>query len=275
MHRSALRLFLVALLAVGGTALSPSPASAEPPASVFLEDLTSPELAAAIRDGKTTVLVPIGGTEQNGPHMVLGKHNVRVKMLADRIARELGNALVAPVIAYVPEGSVNPPTGHMRYPGTITVPADVYRKVLESAARSLRLAGFRAIVFLGDSGDYQKENEIVARQLDREWAGTSVRVVALVEYYRAATVGFAGSLRQRGYSDAEIGLHAGLADTSLALAVDPALVRPERQQTAQNALPPPGVSGDPRSASAELGKAGIDMIVTQSVAAIRKAVGPR
>ena len=58
-------------------------------------------------------------------------------------------------------------------------------------------------------------------------------------------------------------------------AVDPGLVRPERQQTAQNALPPPGVSGDPRSASAELGKAGIDMIVTQSVAAIRKAVGPR
>ena len=148
-------------------------AFAQPPASLFLEELTSPELAAAIRAGKTTVLVPIGGTEQNGPHMVLGKHNVRVKVLAGKIARELGNALVAPVIAYVPEGSVNPPTGHMRYPGTITVPADVYRKVLESAARSFRLAGFQNIVFLGDSGDYQKDNETVARQLGREWAGSS------------------------------------------------------------------------------------------------------
>jgi len=275
MYRPTLRLFLVALLAVCAAALDASPASAEPPASVFLEDLTSPELAAAIRAGKTTVLVPIGGTEQNGAHMVLGKHNVRVKVLAGRIARELGNALVAPVIAYVPEGGVNPPTGHMRYPGTITVPADVYRKVLESAARSLRLAGFRNIVFLGDSGDYQKDNEIVARHFDREWAGTPVRVVAIVEYYRAATIGFAEALRQSGYSNAEIGVHAGLADTSLALAVDPGLVRPEHHQTPQIAPPLPGVSGDPRRATSELGKAGADMIVSQSVAAIRKAVGPR
>jgi creatinine amidohydrolase/Fe(II)-dependent formamide hydrolase-like protein len=264
-----LRLASVVLLLVSAAAF------AQPPASVFLEDLTSPELAAAIRSGKTTILVPIGGTEQNGPHMVLGKHNVRVKLLAGKIARELGNALVAPVIAYVPEGGVNPPTGHMRYPGTITVPADVYRKVLESAARSLRLAGFRDIVFLGDSGDYQKDNEIVARQLGQEWAGSPVRVVAIVQYYRAATVGFAGVLRQRGYSDAEIGVHAGLADTSLALAVDSGLVRSEYLQTPQIAAPLPGVSGDPRRATAELGKAGIDMIVSQSVAAIRKAVGPR
>jgi creatinine amidohydrolase len=275
MRRSTLHLLLIALLVASATAFAQPPASAEPPASLFLEDLTSPELAAAIRAGKTTILVPIGGTEQNGPHMVLGKHNVRVKVLAGRIARELGNALVAPVIAYVPEGAVNPPTGHMRHPGTITVPSDVYRKVLESAARSLKLAGFRNIVFLGDSGDYQKDNEIVTRQLDREWAGTPVRVVAIVEYYRAATDGFAKYLRQRGYSDAEIGVHAGLADTSLALAVDPRLVRAELQQTPQKTPAPPGVSGDPRRATAELGTAGIDMIVSQSVAAIRAAVAHR
>ena len=269
MRRPTLRLFLVAVLAASATAL------AQPPASVFLEDLTSPELAAAIRAGKTTILVPIGGTEQNGPHMVLGKHNVRAKVLSGKIARELGNALVAPVIAYVPEGGVNPPTGHMRYPGTITVPADVYRKVLDSAARSFRLAGFRDIVFLGDHGDYQKDNEIVARQLDREWASTPVRVYAIVEYYRAATEGFAKTLKARGYSDAEIGLHAGLADTSLALAVDPGLVRPEQQHSPPGTSALSGVSGDPRRATAELGKPGVDAIVTQSVAAIRAAVAHR
>jgi len=269
MRRPTLRLLLVAVLAASATAL------AQPPASVFLEDLTSPELAAAIRAGKTTILVPIGGTEQNGPHMVLGKHNVRAKVLSGKIARELGNALVAPVIAYVPEGGVNPPTGHMRYPGTITVPADVYRKVLDSAARSFRLAGFRDIVFLGDHGDYQKDNEIVARQLDREWASTPVRVYAIVEYYRAATEGFAKTLKARGYSDAEIGLHAGLADTSLALAVDPGLVRPEQQHSPPGTSALSGVSGDPRRATAELGKPGIDAIVTQSVAAIRAAVAHR
>src|SRR6187401_3029331 len=80
-------------------------ARAESP-SVFLADLTSPELAERIRGGATTILIPIGGTEQNGPHMTLGKHNVRAQKLAERIARELGNAVVAPVIAYVPEGSL-------------------------------------------------------------------------------------------------------------------------------------------------------------------------
>jgi len=264
-----LRLVVVALLAVAGHA------SAQTPPSVFLEELTSPEVAAAVRAGKTTILVPIGGTEQNGPHMVLGKHNARVKVLAGRIANELGDALVAPVIAYVPEGSVNPPTGHMRYSGTITVPSDAYRTVLASAARSFRLAGFRNIVFLGDHGDYQKDNEIVAQQLVREWANTPVRAYAIVEYYRAASAGFASVLRQRGYADAEIGLHAGLADTSLALAIDPRLVRQDVLQTEPKAPGSAGVSGDPRRATAELGQSGIDMIVSRTVTAIRAAVAHR
>src|SRR5689334_9256769 len=202
---------------------APLIARADAPPSVFLEDLTSPELAARIRGGATTVIVPVGGTEQNGAHMAIGKHNVRVRLLSERIAHSLGNAVVAPVIAYVPEGGVNPPTGHMRYPGTITVPPDVYRNVIESAARSLRLAGFRDIVFLGDSGDYQKDNAMVAAKLDKEWASTPVRVHAIGEYYRAATVEFFDALRKQGFADAEIGPHAGLADTSLMLAVDPKL----------------------------------------------------
>ena len=67
--------------------------------SVFLEELTWTELRDDIRAGATTVIVPVGGTEQSGPHMALGKHNVRVKALAARIAESLGNVLVAPVIA--------------------------------------------------------------------------------------------------------------------------------------------------------------------------------
>jgi len=172
---------------------------------------------------------------------------------------------VAPVIAYVPEGSVNPPTGHMRYPGTITVPPDVYRSVIESAARSLRLAGFRDIVLLGDSGDYQKDNVTVAAKLGKEWAASPVRVHALGEYYRAATSEFSDSLRKQGFSDAEIGPHAGLADTSLMLAVSPSLVRADRLQKSD------GVTGDPQRASAQLGQSAADVIVLQTVAAIRAA----
>jgi len=240
-------------------------ARADAPPPVFLEDLTSPELAARIRAGTTTVIVPIGGTEQNGAHMALGKHNVRVRMLSERIARTLGNAVVAPVIAYVPEGGVNPPTGHMRYPGTITVPPDVYRSVIESAARSLRVAGFRDIVLLGDSGDYQSDNATVAARLDKEWTSSRVRVHAVGEYYRAATSEFFESLRKQGFAETEIGPHAGLADTSLMLAVDPALVRADRLQKSD------GVTGDPKRASALLGQSAADAIVQQTVAAIRAA----
>src|SRR6476660_6597032 len=108
---SSIRSWLVAAL-LAGVASHAAAATVPAPTSVYVEELTWTELRDAIAAGKTTVLVPIGGTEQSGPHMVLGKHNVRAKMLAAKIAATLGNALVAPVIAYVPEGNVDPPSSH-------------------------------------------------------------------------------------------------------------------------------------------------------------------
>ena len=244
---------------------------AQPPDTVLLEDLTWTELRALVRAGKTTVLVPIGATEQNGPSIALGKHNVRVKALSERIARQLGNAIVAPVLAYVPEGSIEPPTGHMRFPGTITVREETFRQTLESAAQSFRHHGFRDIVFLGDHGSTQAGERAVAARLNREWASSAVRVHAVEEYYRAATADFAALLKSRGHGPEEIGQHAGLADTSLTLAIEPRLVR-----TTSRVDPAPGepsgVEGDARRASAELGQLGVDLIVTTSVTAIRKSI---
>ena len=238
--------------------------------TVFLEDLTWTELRDQIRSGKTTIIVPIGGTEQNGPHMALGKHNLRVRSLSEKIARSLGNALVAPVIAYVPEGNLDPPTAHMRFPGTITIPEEAFDKTLEYAARSFKLAGFHNIVFLGDHGGYQKDEKRVADRLDKEWAAQPVSVLAVGEYYHASESGFGQLLRSKGYPEREVGLHAGLADTSLMLAIDPRLVRTDRLQSGEPSGS--GVNGDPRHSSAELGQFGVDLIVAQTVEAIRKAV---
>ena len=256
------RVLLYLLWALIGTAA----ARAEAPDSVFLEELTWTELRAVVQSGKTTIIIPIGGTEQNGPHMALGKHNRRVQLLSEKIARALGNALVAPVIAYVPEGGIYPPTEHMRFPGTITVPEETFEKVLESAARSLKLAGFRDIVFLGDHGSYQRADKAVAARLDREWAGTDARAHAVEEYYRASETEFPQLLKSKGYTEEEVGTHAGLADTSLMLAVDPHLVRTNRLQ------PGEGVHGDPRRSNPQMGQLGVDLIVTRTVDAIRKAV---
>src|SRR3989337_477261 len=135
---------------------------AQTPDTVLLEELTWTELRDLVGAKATTIIVPVGGTEQNGPHMTLGKHNARVKILSEKIARALGSTLVAPVIAYVPEGRPSPATGHMRFPGTITVPDETFQKVLEYAARSFKVHGFRDLVFLGDHGGTPADPQTVA-----------------------------------------------------------------------------------------------------------------
>lgn len=239
------------------------------PRSVYLEELTWTELSDAIKAGATTVIIPVGGTEQSGPHIALGKHNVRVRILAGRIATELGDTLVAPVLAYVPEGNISPPTEHMRFPGTISIPEPAFRSTLAAAARSLRQAGFTHIVLLGDHGGYQQLLKEVAAELNRDWAGTPARAHFIDDYYRATQTAYVQALRAKGLSAAQIGEHAGTADTSLQMAVDPAMVRTDRYEGAQN--PATGTSGDPRPSTAALGQLGVDLIVAQTVAAIRKA----
>jgi creatinine amidohydrolase len=246
---------------------------AQGPDTVFLEELTWTEVRDRVRSGTTTIIVPTGGTEQNGPHMALGKHNVRVKRLSEEIARSLGHTLVAPVLAYVPEGSLAPPAGHMRFPGTITVPDEAFQQVLGSAARSFKLHGFHDIVLLGDHGGSQAALKAVAQRLNREWHSTGVRVHALAEYYQASDVEFRQLLRARGYQDRELGAHAGLLDTSLMLAIDPRLVRADQLKPAGHDQD--GVRGDPSRATAELGRLGEELIVTRAVEAIRRATAPR
>lgn len=243
--------------------------------TVFLEELTWTELRDRVQAGATRIIVPIGGTEQNGPHMALGKHNLRVRALSEKIARTLGQTLVAPVLAYVPEGGLAPPSGHMRYPGTLTIPDDTFRIIVEYAARSLRLHGFRDIVLLGDHGSTQASQRAVAARLNREWAGTPVRVHAIEEYYRASDEGFREVLRRRGYRPEEVGSHASLADTSLMLAVDPHMVRMDRLGPGTGLHGGNGVDGDPSRSSAALGQVGVDAIVSQTVEAVRKAITSR
>lgn len=249
---------------------------AQTPHTVFLEDLTWTELRDQVRLGKTTILVPIGGTEQSGPYVALGKHNARVKLLSQRIAEGLGNALVAPVMAYVPEGGTAPTSSHMRFPGTITVPDDVFKKTLESAANSFKVHGFQNIVFLGDHGGYLKSVQQVVAQLNKSWASSEAKAILPEVYYRTSSDGYAQILRQRGIRDDEIGTHAALADTALQLAVAPHMVRLD----ALRGSPKPGQAddvygGDPRRATTELGQLGVDAIVSKTVQALKASTATR
>lgn len=246
--------------------------AAPAPDTVFLEELTWTEVRDEIRAGKTTVIFPTGGTEQNGPHMVLGKHNFIVKHTAEQIARKLGNALVAPVLAYVPEGNIDPPTDHMQFPGTITLPDEFFIKVAEYAARSFRVNGFRDIVLIGDSGPNQKGLQAVANLLNKEWAATKVRVHFVPDYYNEER--FRAWLQSQGEKPADIGTHAGISDTSQLMAVNPAWIRRDKLAPGGD-WKLTGVTGNPTRARAAYGAKGLEFKIEAAVAQIRKSIGAR
>lgn len=225
---------------------------------VEIERMTSPEVAEAIKAGATTIILPTGGTEQNGPHMVIGKHNFIVAETARRIAAKLGNALVAPVLSYVPEGDIQKREGHMAYAGTISVPPPVFAQVLESAAASFKAHGFTTIVFLGDSGPNQAPQKEVAAKLAGLWAADGVHVLNADSYYAAN--GGADWLKSQGETDKAIGTHAAIRDTSELMAIYPAGVRLDKRSADKN-----GVVGDPTRASAKWGEKLLELKVEAAV----------
>ncbi len=176
--------------------------------TVWIEEMTWMDVRDALADGKTTAIIATGGVEPNGPWLVTGKHNYVLRANCDRIARALGNALCAPVLEYVPEGQIEPQTGHMTSPGTISLRQETFESVLTDVAESLAQHGFRNIVFIGDSGGNQGGMESVADALDAKWGGAA-RAHFIGEYYRRPP-GARNVLRELGVTsedDPRDGLH--------------------------------------------------------------------
>ncbi len=236
--------------------------AASEPVQVEIEQMSWVEVRDRIKGGATTIIVPTGGTEQNGPHMALGKHNLIVRETARRIALELGDALVAPVLSYVPEGPSGLKVGHMAYPGTISLPDDVFERVLENVALSFKTHGFRRIVFVGDSGGNQSAQRRLAIRLTEEWASEGVMVLTASAYY--ADNGGDEFLRGQGLSASQIGSHAGVRDTSELM-----FVAPHAVDLGKASADSEGATGDARLAKAEWGGALIEKKVAVAVAEIR------
>lgn len=254
---------------VTGLAFVGRPLTAPLSSEVEIARMTWVEVRGAVARGATTVLVPSGGIEQNGIHMVTGKHDRIVGWAAHRIAEGLGQTLVAPVISYVPQGAYDPPEGHLRFPGTIGVPDAVFAGTLEGIARSLKGAGFRTIGFLADHGASTGPQREVAERLSREWASQGVRVVDVSAYYDdAAQLDW---LRAAGETMETIGRHAGIQDTSELMAIWPEGVDLGRLSGIGFRAEATGAGGDPSRASAERGRTLIDMRVRAAVAQIEAA----
>ncbi len=168
-----------------------------PPAqTLWIEEMTWMDVRDALQAGKTTAIISTGGVEPNGPWLVTGKHNYVLRENCPRIATYLANALCAPVLELVPEGSIEPPSGHMTSPGTISLRQETFEAVLTDMAESLHQHGFENIVFIGDSGGNQRGMENVADALTEKWSGAG-RAHFIGEYYRSPA-GSRNVLRERG-----------------------------------------------------------------------------
>ncbi len=274
MGPSRARYLKLTLSALAGCALAAAvvtrPLTAPLPGTLAITDMTWPEVGSAISHGYTTVIVPSGGIEQNGPHMVVGKHDYIVRFTAERIAAELGHTLVAPVISFVPEGDYVPPSGHLRFPGTIGVSPAVFATILEGVARSLKAAGFKTICFIADHGESQKPQEEVAGRLTREWAHDGVVAISVGDYYADAQQ--TAYLIGQGETEATIGRHAGITDTSELMAVHPEGVNLARFSERPITLAELGSDGDPMRASPERGKALLEIKIKAAVRQIRASL---
>lgn len=239
--------------------------------SVWIEELTWMEVRDALRDGKTTAIIATGGIEQNGPYLATGKHNYVLQGACEGIARSLGNALCAPIIKLVPEGGIDNPTGHMRYPGTISLREETFRAVLDDVASSLRAHGFSDIVFIGDSGGNQRGMAAVTEELNARWAGRG-RAHFIAEFYRYGEV-FEWMEAELGISEPQNdGIHDDFVITSIMMVEEPQSVR-HAQRVAAGKATINGLSIEDKEATIETGRKLLAFRVEQTVAAIRRALG--
>jgi creatinine amidohydrolase/Fe(II)-dependent formamide hydrolase-like protein len=191
--------------------------------SVFIEELTWMEVRDALRAGKTTAIVATGGVEMNGPYLATGKHNYVLRATTEAIARRLGNALVAPIVPFVPEGNIDPPTGHMRYPGSISVSPETYKRLLTDIASSLRTNGFQHIILIGDSGGNQQGLKEVAAELSAKWADGKAKIHYIPEYYDYP--GLSKWVESQGIREVDEGHHDDYGISAQMMTVDPNTVR--------------------------------------------------
>ncbi|MDA1096724.1 MAG: creatininase family protein [Chloroflexi bacterium] len=287
MNRSAGLLLALLFLVQPAVAAQPRPGSGGPPdspdrvnpidalESVWIGDLTWIETRDAISAGKTTAIIPTGaGSEQNGPYLAGRKHDIIIKATAESIARRLGNALVAPIVSFVPEGDWDVPFGTQRYPGTIGVSDATFEAILTDVATSLRAMGIQTIIFIGDSGGNQAPAERVATALNARWTDGKTKVYHIGEYYNWPQR--QQWLRDHGINETmqAIGLHDEFSAAAIMLMMEPTTVRiDQRKRVGQWSIN--GVDLAPEARTVALARELVEWITDVTVDAFYAKSGTR
>ena len=265
---TALLTFFAAPVRAQGSVAVTAPRPIDAGESLWAEELTWMEIRDLIKAGKaTTIIIGTGGVEQNGPYVAGGKHNFVLQTVLPYIARAIPNSLIAPIVKFVPEGRIEPTTsGHMNYPGTISLETSTFVALLTDICRSYKAHGFTDIILIGDSGGNQSGMKTVADTLNKKWENEKTRVHYLSEYYNEDrwSYDFLKTLgvtqidstpgRQRDARvDTRNGMHDDIYYEAQIAVQDPKLIRADQRQKA-GLLSLHGVNEAPISKTIEIGK---------------------
>lgn len=224
-------------------------------------EMTSPEVREAIANGFDTVIVPFGATEQHGPHLPLGTDSIIGAEIGDRVARKLGNALLAPTMC------IGLSEHHMKFAGSITLGASTFAAVVHDYCTSLARHGFKHIVLIpshgGNFAPIQQAAQVIRPTLPDVQLITVASLDVLLSLLHSTAA-------KNGISAAASGAHAGENETSMMLAFCPQWVKIEKAQTGFigdflkvqgqafadgiKAISANGVLGDPLPAKASAGE---------------------
>jgi len=238
--------------------------------SVYIEDLTWPEVQHAIATGKTSAIIYTGSTEQNGPHMAIGKHNFIARWVAGSIAIKLGDALVYPTLPFAITGDLAQKTGHMRFPGSVSLTSQTFRDVVHDVALSAVDAGFKNVFLMGDHGEGQAELGAVAKELDAQWKQRGVRVFYVPDVYVKERDQARAYNAAHGLPTKDV--HAGIDDTSELMALDAQhrWIRSDKLAASTGSRTAvTGVDGDPTKSSPTLGDIFLQYKIDDGVSQIR------
>lgn len=183
---------------------------------VELELLTHSEVAEKMAAGMTSVLIVNGGTEERGPHNILGGHTIMSRATAIDVARQLGNALVAPVLP-VDVGATGVAEG-TNTPGGVTLPAEVFKQVKLAEIESMAWSGFKNIFVMGDHGGGQRQMKEAAEEMNAKWAPKGIRVYYVPDFYSK----YQDDVQMYLYEHKlPVGGHGAVMDTSKMLYLEP------------------------------------------------------
>jgi creatinine amidohydrolase len=236
--------------------------------TIRMEEMTCPDIRSAIDRGFATVVVAVGSTEQHGPHLPTMTDTRIGDAVAERVARKLGNALQA---RSVPVGVSE---HHLAFGGTVSIKPDTLKLILRDYTDSLVRCGFRRIVLLPmHGGNFASVKQVIDGARDA-YPGVEVTGYADVMGFLAALNSVSAEF---GVSVEEAGAHAGENETSMMMALEPALVVCDRfapgylgpmgdaefkiiLERGMPALTQSGVLGDPRRASRDKGEIYIERL---------------